>query len=144
MGVRESGFSRTRGSGLAEGCDGVVEGAGDGDALGGGAEAGRVAAVGGEAGALLLEDAGEQGLGVADGVAADAALRWIDGEHQLAAPGGPPSPGSISLTARLSRLPSSCYGAVTMLCSSSEAAPRTDETCSKPPHLSRTRGAPCW
>ena len=49
--------------------------------------AGRVAAVGGEAGALLLGDAGEQGLGVADGVAADAAFRGVDGEHELAAPG---------------------------------------------------------
>ena len=53
----------------------------------GGAAAGRVAAVGGEAGALLLGDAGEQGLGVADGVAADAAFRGVDGEHELAAPG---------------------------------------------------------
>ena len=60
-----------------------------GDALGGGALAGRVAAVGGEAGALLLADAGEEGLGVVDGVSADAALLGIDREHELAAPGRP-------------------------------------------------------
>ena len=56
-----------------------------GDALGGGALAGRVAAVGGD----LLADAGEEGLGVVDGVSADAALLGIDREHELAAPGRP-------------------------------------------------------
>ena len=55
--------------------------------VGVGALAGPVAAVGGEAGPLLLDDAGEEGLGVADGVAAGAALLGIDREHELAAPG---------------------------------------------------------
>ena len=55
--------------------------------------AGGVAPVGGEAGALLLEDPGEEGLGVADGVSADAQLRRVDREHELAAPGGAAVPG---------------------------------------------------
>ena len=92
---------------MAEGRDGFVEGSGDGDAFGGGAQAGRVAPVGGEAGALLVEDAGEQGLGVADGVGADAALLGIDREDELAAARGPPSPGPTSLASKLKRSPTS-------------------------------------
>ena len=36
---------------------------------------------------LLLEEAGEEGLGVAYGVSADPALFGVDREHELAAPG---------------------------------------------------------
>ena len=57
-------------SAAAKALNRVVEASGDGDAFGGGTKAGGVAPVGGEAGALLLEDPGEQGLGVADGVSA--------------------------------------------------------------------------
>ena len=64
-----------------------MESSGDGDAFGGGAPAGGVAPVGGEAGAVLLEDPGEEGLGVAYGVAADASPLGIDREHELTAPG---------------------------------------------------------